>query len=81
MAEQPVIPVELTLHANYPNPFNPSTTIGFDLSQTAAVTLTEYDILGREVLQRPLTVSPVSREESGIFTSSGISKGWSGLVS
>lgn len=42
-------PVRFALHANYPNPFNPVTTIGFDLPQTAAVTLTVYDILGREV--------------------------------
>ncbi|UCH62961.1 MAG: T9SS type A sorting domain-containing protein [Fidelibacterota bacterium] len=51
VAEQPGIPVELTLHANYPNPFNPTTTIGFDLPQTGAVTLRVYDVLGREVRQ------------------------------
>jgi len=45
------IPGGYALYANYPNPFNPSTTIGFDLPQTAAVTLTVYDILGREVRQ------------------------------
>ncbi len=43
------VPEAFALHANYPNPFNPSTTIGFDLPAAAVVTLTVYDILGREV--------------------------------
>ncbi|MCK4579188.1 MAG: T9SS type A sorting domain-containing protein, partial [Candidatus Marinimicrobia bacterium] len=33
----------------YPNPFNPTTTIGFDLSVATEVSLVVYDILGREV--------------------------------
>ncbi len=38
------------LHANYPNPFNPVTTLRYDLPQRAEVRLTVHDILGREVL-------------------------------
>ncbi|MEZ4699160.1 MAG: T9SS type A sorting domain-containing protein [Rhodothermales bacterium] len=34
---------------NYPNPFNPTTTITFALSEQAQVRLTVYDMLGREV--------------------------------
>ncbi len=34
---------------NYPNPFNPTTTIEFNLSKRLPVTLKIYDILGREV--------------------------------
>jgi len=34
---------------NYPNPFNPSTTITFNLPQSTSVVLTVYDRLGREV--------------------------------
>jgi M6 family metalloprotease-like protein len=33
----------------YPNPFNPSTTVQIDLPEPAVVTLSIYDILGREV--------------------------------
>ncbi len=41
-----VLPVRFQLGNNYPNPFNPSTTIMFSLSRTAGVRLTVYDIRG-----------------------------------
>jgi hypothetical protein len=34
----------------YPNPFNPTTTLAFSLPSPALVTITVYDILGREAL-------------------------------
>ncbi len=37
------------LFPNYPNPFNPETTIGYALLHDADVTLKVFDILGREV--------------------------------
>ncbi|MCH8837552.1 MAG: T9SS type A sorting domain-containing protein [Candidatus Marinimicrobia bacterium] len=49
VAEKPATPTVFALHANYPNPFNPTTTIGFELPVAAVVTLTVYDILGQEV--------------------------------
>lgn len=42
-------PVAYALLQNYPNPFNPSTTISFALPEEGFVTLTIYDITGREV--------------------------------
>lgn len=42
-------PQETRLNGNYPNPFNPSTVIGYQLSVAGAVRLAVYDILGREV--------------------------------
>jgi lysophospholipase L1-like esterase len=38
-----------TLEQNYPNPFNPRTTIVFETPKSSEVTLSVYDILGREV--------------------------------
>ena len=43
------IPSDFALLGNYPNPFNPTTTLSFDLPVTSHVNLTIYDILGRQV--------------------------------
>ena len=43
------IPGKFTLYNNYPNPFNPSTTIKFDVAKTTNVDLSLYDIRGNEV--------------------------------
>ncbi len=42
-------PSEFALKQNYPNPFNPSTRIVFQLKEDVNVTLSIYDLLGREV--------------------------------
>ena len=39
----------MTLSANYPNPFNPETTIRYALPQAGQVRLVVYDLLGHEV--------------------------------
>jgi hypothetical protein len=46
-----IIPISYTLHQNYPNPFNPITSLRYDLPEQAQVTLTVYDLIGREVTQ------------------------------
>ena len=45
------LPISYTLHNAYPNPFNPVTTIRFDLPEDADVQLLVYDVLGREVAE------------------------------
>lgn len=43
------IPSEFQLNAAYPNPFNPATTISFDLPQAGNVRYDLYDLAGRRV--------------------------------
>ena len=42
-------PHDFALYSAYPNPFNPSTTIAYDLPQAGPVALVVYDLRGREV--------------------------------
>ncbi|UCC79562.1 MAG: T9SS type A sorting domain-containing protein, partial [Candidatus Zixiibacteriota bacterium] len=42
-------PDNFALKQNYPNPFNASTTIEFELSQAEDVTISVYDLLGRQI--------------------------------
>ncbi len=44
-------PTDYKLYNNFPNPFNPSTKIAFDLPKASHVKLSIYDIVGREVAQ------------------------------
>jgi hypothetical protein len=43
------LPKEFDLGANYPNPFNPSTTVSYQLPVNSFVTLKIFDVLGCEV--------------------------------
>jgi len=43
------LPGEFALHPNYPNPFNPSTVIPYDIANSANVSLSVYDMRGRVV--------------------------------
>ena len=45
-----IIPYEFALFNNYPNPFNPITTIKFSIPETQQVTLKIYNLMGREVV-------------------------------
>jgi immune inhibitor A len=42
------------LSAMYPNPFNPSTTVNYDVPRSARVTISVYDVLGR-LIDTPLS--------------------------
>ncbi|MBI4548230.1 MAG: VCBS repeat-containing protein [Ignavibacteriae bacterium] len=57
------IPKEFALRQSYPNPFNPSAIIEFDLPKDAKVTLKIYDLLGREVI----TLKDNEQYEAGTY--------------
>ncbi|MCX6145039.1 MAG: right-handed parallel beta-helix repeat-containing protein [Ignavibacteriales bacterium] len=70
------VPLEFTLDQNFPNPFNPTTTIRYWLLFAEPVSLRVYDTLGREVaalvtaVQSPgehLAAFDASRLTSGIY--------------
>jgi hypothetical protein len=43
-------PLRYALHHNYPNPFNPTTTIRYDLPEAVAVRLDVFNIKGERVV-------------------------------
>ena len=45
------IPQTFVLNQNFPNPFNPSTTIGYDLPVSGWVSLRVYNILGQQIAE------------------------------
>lgn len=63
-------PRSFSLHGNYPNPFNPSTTISFSLPEAMRTKLTVYSLLGEE-----LTTVVDQRLEAGSHTVTFHAKG------
>jgi hypothetical protein len=46
---QSILPKKMILYANYPNPFNPTTTIRYELLVKSHVSMKIFDLLGREI--------------------------------
>jgi len=44
-----IVPVNFTLEQNFPNPFNPSTSISYQLGKPSFIRIKIYDILGQEI--------------------------------
>ena len=58
-----LIPEEFALHSNFPNPFNPTTTIRYDIPKASNVTLTIYNMNG-QVVERLVS----QKQEPGFYT-------------
>ncbi|RPI01032.1 MAG: T9SS C-terminal target domain-containing protein, partial [Ignavibacteriae bacterium] len=59
------LPAAFSLSQNFPNPFNPATTIRFQLSAFSYTSLKIFDILGREVMtliSEPLPAGTYTRQ-------------------
>ena len=69
------LPTEYAMISAYPNPFNPSTTISFEIRDAGFVNLTIYDITGREVAKLVDGLKPAGSHQvtfDGSDLSSGI---------
>ncbi len=72
--EPRAVPERFVLHANYPNPFNPTTTIRFDLDAPGFTTLRIYNLLGQAVATLVAEPLPVGAYEM-VFDASGLPSG------
>jgi hypothetical protein len=69
------VPSHFGLEQNFPNPFNPATTIRFSLTESGPAALKIYDLLGKEVailLQQDLTAGTYSVQWNAGGLSSGV---------
>lgn len=70
----PVLPASVQLEGNYPNPFNPQTTISFVLPGAAHARLAVYDVLGRQVAVLTDGVRPAGKHSLS-FDGTGLPSG------
>jgi len=74
VGEMSGVPGMFALHQNYPNPWNPSTTLRYDLPARAFVTLTVYNTLGQQVAQLVNQEQEVGYHEV-LFRGDGLASG------
>ncbi|MCH8020155.1 choice-of-anchor D domain-containing protein [candidate division KSB1 bacterium] len=65
-----LVPEQFELLQNFPNPFNPETSIRYNLPEASRVSIVIYDLLGRRVR----TLIDSQQKETGYFTAR-----WNGL--
>ncbi|MCB9250222.1 MAG: T9SS type A sorting domain-containing protein [Ignavibacteriales bacterium] len=51
VVEVQVVPTKFALDQNYPNPFNPTTKINYSVPSKSLISLTVFDVLGKEVVK------------------------------
>ena len=71
---EPEAPASITLHQNFPNPFNPNTIISYDLETSSYIKLAIFDVLGRQVALLEDGFKP-SGNYSTTFDASSLSSG------
>lgn len=61
IAQEQSLPVQISLEANYPNPFNPTTQISYTIPAKTMVNLTVYDLRGSVITTLVNAVRPQAR--------------------
>lgn len=80
ISDERLVPTQLTLDQNYPNSFNPSTTIRYGLPESQNIRISVFSILGQEIavlvngIQAPSTYTVVwnGKDRQGVDLPSGI---------
>ncbi|RPI16204.1 MAG: T9SS C-terminal target domain-containing protein [Ignavibacteriae bacterium] len=70
-----ILPLVFNLYQNFPNPFNPSTTISFDIPKSSDVKIVIYDITGKvitELLNEHMTPGTYNTQWDASNLASGI---------
>ncbi|NQV42505.1 MAG: T9SS type A sorting domain-containing protein [Candidatus Marinimicrobia bacterium] len=67
-------PREFALHQNFPNPFNPSTSIRYELPRSSDIQILVYNTLGQEVTSLYQGMQTAGNHEL-LFTPQGLSSG------
>ncbi len=80
IVDEIMLPSEIELYSAYPNPFNPTTNIRYNLSHSTEISLDIYDLMGRDIrklvsgVQRSgmHSVRWDARDHNGQIVSSGV---------
>jgi hypothetical protein len=72
--DEKILPTEFSLEQNFPNPFNPSTTIYYSIPELSSITLKVYDVLGKELVTLVNEEKPAGSYEVE-FTGDGLTSG------
>ena len=75
-----IIPTVIKLYQNFPNPFNPSTKVSFEINQLSNITIKVFNILGKEIttlLEKDLSpgsyaIDWEARDSNGQLLPSGV---------
>lgn len=75
IGSSPDLPERFALQGNYPNPFNPETTLRLDLPEAAQVRVELYDVLGRRVMTVPARPLSAGRDVQLRIDASALTSG------
>ena len=73
--DEQALPEGFRVNGNYPNPFNPTTAIQFDLPEAALVKIDVYDLTGRHVMSMPSQQYYAGNDQAAQLDASDLASG------